>query len=226
MTFDRITTKHDFDDTQPRIRDLDVSVVDILDTLAEETSLEAVIAEYPELEAADIQEALQFVADMMRRVLVSSQRLPERQSYIASQIALNNPSIAQKYHLYDAEDEDKALADITAFQLEFLKSQMMEPSEADEGWYFSKEALAAMPLHIKAMHEAIDDTDEEAEELEEKIEGEDFPSATDQALLAKLVAKAELFEVKVEELENLFKTIKAALEDYDAFEITWKDIGS
>jgi uncharacterized protein (DUF433 family) len=224
MTFDRITTQHDFEDKQPRIRELDVSVVDILDSLAKETSAEAVIAEFPEVEEADIQEALQFTADLMRRLLVPSQSLPERESFVASQIALNNPAIKAKYHLYDAEDEDEALADITAFQLAFLKSQMMEPSDPEEGWFFAKEALVKMPLHIKAMHEAIDDVDEQAEELEEKIEADKIPGAGDQERLAKLVAKAELLEVKVEELESLYKVVKKTLADYDAFEITWKEI--
>ena len=224
MTFDRITTEHDFDDSHPRIRELDVTVADLLDALALDLTAGAVKNAYPELEDEDIEEALQFASDLIRRAFTGSRRLGANQSYLASQIALNNPSVKEKCHLYDAEDDEEPLADITAFQLEFLKSQMMEPTEKDEGWYFSKEALSAMPLHIKAMHDAIDDIDEESEELEEKIEAEKFPSAADQERLAKLVAKAELFETKVEELENLFKIMKGALEDYDAFEIMWKDI--
>ena len=224
MTFDRMTLKHDFGDRQPRIRELDVSIVDILDVLAGETTTEAVIAEYPELEAEDIQEALQYTAELMRRVLANTATLPEKESFVASQISINNPSVKPKYHLYDAEDEDGALADITEFQLEFLKSQMMEPSDPDEGWFFSKEALTKMPLHVKAMHDAIDDVDEQSEDLEEKIEADNFPSAGDQERLAKLVAKAELLESKVEELEALIKVMKDGLEDYDAFEITWKEI--
>ena len=224
MTFDRITTKHDFDGPEPRIRDLDVSIIDVLETLADDVSIEAVIKEYPELDAADIQEVLSYTATLMRHVLVPSRSLPDKESYVASQIALNNPSTKAAYHLYDAEDEDEPLADITAFELEFLKSQMMEPSEKDEGWYFSKEALVKIPLHIKAMHEAIEDVDEQSDELEEKIEAEKIASAGDQERLAKLVAKAELLETKVEELEALYQVMKDALEDYDAFEITWKEI--
>ena len=51
------------------------------------------------------------------------------------------------------------------------------------------------------LYEVITDVDEQADELEEKIEAEKTPSASDQERLAKLVTKAELLETKVEELE-------------------------
>ena len=224
MALDRITIEHDFDDPQPRIRDLDVPVPEVLELLARELDTDTVITEHPEIEEPDIKEALLYAAALMRRALSGTRGLPDRESYVASQIALNNPSTKEAYQLFDAEEDDDPLADITAFELEFLKSQMSEPSEPDEGWYFSKEALAKMPLHIKAMHDAIDDVDEQAEDLEEKIENDKIPSAGDQERLAKLVTKAELLESKADELEELYKVMKEALEDYDAFEITWKAI--
>ncbi|CAN5767480.1 DUF433 domain-containing protein [soil metagenome] len=54
---------------KPIIRDLRITVYDILDYLASGMSQEEILADFPELEKADIQACLAFAADRERKLV-------------------------------------------------------------------------------------------------------------------------------------------------------------
>lgn len=67
---DRITVEPDKRGGKPCIRGLRITVYDVLDMLANGMSAEDIVADFPELEAADIQACLAFAADRERRLLI------------------------------------------------------------------------------------------------------------------------------------------------------------
>lgn len=217
----RITFDHP--DQQPRIRDLEVLVADVLEKVAAVDSLKAAADAFPGVTLDDVRAALVYAAEAVRDLNEQRGVLGQTEQFRASQMALRYPSDKVKYRLYDAEAMHKPLLQVTDFQLEFLKSYMLEPTDEDEGWYFDDIALAKMPLHIAALEKATNDIDIEAERLEVKLEeraAQGFD--VDHDSLAKLVVKAELFDAKTEELRQLHQAVRQAMGDYDAFELTWE----
>jgi len=217
----RITFDHD--DEQPRIRDLDVLVADVLEKAATLDTLQAAADAFSKLTVEDVRAVLVFAAQAVRELHEPQGFLGQSEQYRASQLALKAPSDKARYRLYDAENMHKPLLDATEFQLAFIKSYMMEPHDEEEGWFFDRVALQKMPLHIAALEESIEQIDADAERLEVRLEeraAQGFDVDHDE--LAKLVVKAELFEAKAEELQALYAALKAAMEDYDAFEVTWE----
>jgi uncharacterized protein (DUF433 family) len=67
---DRITIEPDKRSGQPCIRGLRFSVYDILGYLAAGMTEAEMLADFPDLEAADIRAALAFAADFDRRLLI------------------------------------------------------------------------------------------------------------------------------------------------------------
>ena len=67
---DRITVEPDKRGGKPSIRGLRITVYDVLDMLANGMSADDILADFPELEAADIQACLAFAADRERRLLI------------------------------------------------------------------------------------------------------------------------------------------------------------
>jgi len=67
---DRITVEPDKRGGKPCIRGLRITVYDVLDMLANGMSADDILADFPELEAADIQACLAFAADRERRLLI------------------------------------------------------------------------------------------------------------------------------------------------------------
>lgn len=67
---DRITVEPDKRGGKPCIRGLRITVYDVLDMLANGMSADDIVADFPELEAADIQACLAFAADRERRLLI------------------------------------------------------------------------------------------------------------------------------------------------------------
>lgn len=62
VAFDRITVAPDTLEGRPCIRGLRISVETVVRLVAAGWSLEAILAEYPDLEAADIRQALEYAA--------------------------------------------------------------------------------------------------------------------------------------------------------------------
>lgn len=66
MTFTRITVEHDKMGGVPCIRGLRMPVATVVGMVAEVMTVEEILAEYPNLEAEDIREALQYAAEAVR----------------------------------------------------------------------------------------------------------------------------------------------------------------
>lgn len=66
----RITVEPDKRSGKPCIRGLRITVYDVLDMLAKGMSTDDIVADFPELEAADIQACLAFAADRERHLLI------------------------------------------------------------------------------------------------------------------------------------------------------------
>jgi uncharacterized protein (DUF433 family) len=208
---------------QPFVAELDVPITDILEDLSDELDFERVKRLYIGLTNEHLTEILRYAAASVElRHQHPSQKL--RQPYLASQLALKYPSPQKVYRLFDAEEE-KALADLSAFQLAYLKAQMFPPHDESEGWYFTKEAAAKISLDYQALLESVEAVDEEASALEQKLkEREAGGDVVDYDEVARLVVKAELFEAKSAELAVLEPIILAALGHYDAFELYWETL--
>lgn len=65
----RITSEPGKRGGKPCIRGLRITVYDVLEMLATGQSYEAILADFPELEAADIRACLAFAADRERQLL-------------------------------------------------------------------------------------------------------------------------------------------------------------
>lgn len=63
--FDRITRDRDIMNGQPCIRGMRVTVRRVLEALAAYPDRDELLAEYPELEEADLQQALEFAAALL-----------------------------------------------------------------------------------------------------------------------------------------------------------------
>jgi uncharacterized protein (DUF433 family) len=71
MTYhDRITLEPGKRGGKPCIRGLRITVYDVLEMLANGMSSEEIVADFPELEDADIRACLAFAADRERRLVV------------------------------------------------------------------------------------------------------------------------------------------------------------
>ena len=66
MTFTRITVRPDQMDGVPCIRGLRIPVATVVGMLADGLSTDEVLDAYPDLEAADVQEALRYAAEAVR----------------------------------------------------------------------------------------------------------------------------------------------------------------
>ena len=66
MTFTRITIRADQMDGVPCIRGLRIPVATVVGMVAEGMSTEEILGAYPDLEAADVQEALRYAAEAVR----------------------------------------------------------------------------------------------------------------------------------------------------------------
>lgn len=66
MRFERITVEPDKMGGVPCIRGLRIPVATIVGMLAEAMTVEEILADYPDLEAGDIREALEYAAEAVR----------------------------------------------------------------------------------------------------------------------------------------------------------------
>lgn len=66
MAFDRITVRADQMGGAPCIRGLRIPVATIVGMVADGMTTEEILAAYPDLEPADIEQALRFAADAVR----------------------------------------------------------------------------------------------------------------------------------------------------------------
>jgi uncharacterized protein (DUF433 family) len=66
MTFTRITVRMDQMDGVPCIRGLRIPVATVVGMVAEGMSTAEILADYPDLEPADVQEALRYAAEAVR----------------------------------------------------------------------------------------------------------------------------------------------------------------
>ena len=66
MTFTRITVRPDQMDGVPCIRGLRIPVATVVGMIADGMSTDEVLDAYPDLEAADVQEALRYAAEAVR----------------------------------------------------------------------------------------------------------------------------------------------------------------
>jgi uncharacterized protein (DUF433 family) len=66
MRFERITVEPDKMGGVPCIRGLRIPVATVVGMVAEGMSVEEILADYPDLEAEDIREALQYAAEAVR----------------------------------------------------------------------------------------------------------------------------------------------------------------
>jgi len=66
MRFERITVEPDKMGGVPCIRGLRIPVATVVGMVAERMSVEEILADYPDLEAEDIREALQYAAEAVR----------------------------------------------------------------------------------------------------------------------------------------------------------------
>jgi uncharacterized protein (DUF433 family) len=66
MTFTRITVRPDQMDGVPCIRGLRIPVATVVGMIADGMSTDEVLDSYPDLEAADVQEALRYAAEAVR----------------------------------------------------------------------------------------------------------------------------------------------------------------
>ena len=66
MTFERITVRADQMDGVPCIRGLRIPVATVVGMVADGMTLDEILAAYPDLEAADVEEALRYAAEAVR----------------------------------------------------------------------------------------------------------------------------------------------------------------
>lgn len=66
MTFDRITVRAEQMGGVPCIRGLRIPVATIVGMVADDMAREEILAAYPDLEPADIEQALRYAADAVR----------------------------------------------------------------------------------------------------------------------------------------------------------------
>lgn len=66
MRFERITVEPDKMGGAPCIRGLRIPVATVVGMVAEGMSVDEILADYPDLEAEDIREALQYAAEAVR----------------------------------------------------------------------------------------------------------------------------------------------------------------
>ncbi len=66
MTFERITVRPDQMGGAPCIRGLRIPVATVVGMVADGMSQEEILAAYPDLEAADVEEALRYAAEAVR----------------------------------------------------------------------------------------------------------------------------------------------------------------
>jgi uncharacterized protein (DUF433 family) len=66
MTFTRITVRADQMDGVPCIRGLRIPVATVVGMIAEGMTADEILDAYPDLELADVQEALQYAAEAVR----------------------------------------------------------------------------------------------------------------------------------------------------------------
>ena len=66
MTFTRITVRADQMDGVPCIRGLRIPVATVIGMIADGMSTDQVLDAYPDLESADVQEALRYAAEAVR----------------------------------------------------------------------------------------------------------------------------------------------------------------
>jgi len=66
MTFERITVRPDQMGGVPCIRGLRIPVATVVGMVADGMSQEEILAAYPDLEAADVEEALRYAAEAVR----------------------------------------------------------------------------------------------------------------------------------------------------------------
>lgn len=66
MRFDRITVEPDKMGGVPCIRGLRIPVATVVGMVAEGMSVEEILADYPDLEADDVRQALQYAAEAVR----------------------------------------------------------------------------------------------------------------------------------------------------------------
>lgn len=66
MTFERITIRADQMDGVPCIRGLRIPVATLVGMVADRITVDEILAAYPDLEAADVEEALRYAAEAVR----------------------------------------------------------------------------------------------------------------------------------------------------------------
>jgi len=66
MTFERITIRADQMDGVPCIRGLRIPVATVVGMVADRMTVDEILAAYPDLEAADVDEALRYAAEAVR----------------------------------------------------------------------------------------------------------------------------------------------------------------
>lgn len=66
MAFERITVRADQMDGVPCIRGLRIPVATVVGMVADGMTVEEILAAYPDLEAADVEEALRYAAEAVR----------------------------------------------------------------------------------------------------------------------------------------------------------------
>ena len=66
MTFERITVRADQMDGVPCIRGLRIPVATVVGMVADGMTVDEILAAYPDLEAADVEEALRYAAEAVR----------------------------------------------------------------------------------------------------------------------------------------------------------------
>lgn len=66
MAFERITVRADQMDGVPCIRGLRIPVATVVGMVADGMTVEEILAAYPDLDAADVEEALRYAAEAVR----------------------------------------------------------------------------------------------------------------------------------------------------------------
>lgn len=80
MTFERITIRADQMDGVPCIRGLRIPIATVVGMVADGMTVEEILAAYPDLEAADVEEALRYAAEAVleRELPLEPQRIRVR----------------------------------------------------------------------------------------------------------------------------------------------------
>ena len=106
---ERITLEPGKRGGKPCIRGLRITVYDVLEMLANGMSSEEIIANFPELDLADIRACLAFAADRERRMVVLGHDDPLLQDLWAAKAALNAAAgysverVAEQANRFDLE---------------------------------------------------------------------------------------------------------------------------